>query len=119
MKTVLADTNIILWTFNGGPDFREAIDIAMPGAKVVIPSCVISELEKLNTTDSKAALRLCEQLDTANIGNGYADDMLLEAAKNGKIIATNDKELLKKLKNLNINALKIREKNKLIATEGL
>ena len=42
MKTVLADTNIILWTFNGGPDFREAIDIAMPGAKVVIPSCVIS-----------------------------------------------------------------------------
>ena len=45
--------------------------------------------------------------------------MLLEAAKNGKIIATNDKELLKKLKNLNINALKIREKNKLIATEGL
>ena len=32
MKTVLADTNIILWTFNGGPDFREAIDLAMPGA---------------------------------------------------------------------------------------
>ena len=119
MKTVLADTNIILWTFNGGPDFREAIDMAIPGAKVVIPNCVISELEKLNTTDSKAALQLCEQLDTADIGNGYADDMLLEAAKNGKIIATNDKELLKKLKKLNINALKIREKSKLIATEGL
>ena len=119
MKTVLADTNIILWTFNGGPDFREAIDIAIPGSKFVIPSCVISQLEKLNTTDSKAALRLCEQLDTANIGNGYADDMLLEAAKNGKIIATNDKELLKRLKKLNINALKIREKYKLITTEGL
>ena len=33
MKTVLTDTNIILWTFNGGPDFREAIAKAIPDAK--------------------------------------------------------------------------------------
>ena len=119
MKTVLTDTNIILWTFSGGPDFREAILEAVPGAKIKIPTCVIVELEKLNTKEAKTALNLCQKLESKNIGNGYADDMLIEAAKKGDIIATNDKELLNRLKTLKINALKIREKNKLVSTEGI
>ena len=118
MKTVLTDTNIILWTFNGGPDFREAIADTLPDAKIAIPSCVISELAKLKTKDAKAALEFCKDMDIMNIGNGYADDMLLAAAKNGNIIATNDRHLLDRLKKLKLNALKIREKNKLILTEG-
>ena len=44
--------------------------------------------------------------------------MLISAAKEGHIIATNDKDILKKLKSLKLNALKIREKNKMIFTEG-
>lgn len=119
MKTVLTDTNIILWTFSGGPDFREAISEAMPGAKIKIPTCVITELKKLNTKEAKAALDLCQKLENKNIGNGYADDMLFEAAKKGDIVATNDKDLLNRLKTLKINALKIREKNKLVSTEGI
>ena len=45
--------------------------------------------------------------------------MLIDAAKNGYLIATNDKEILSKLKFLKLNALKIREKNKLVSTEGI
>ena len=60
-----------------------------------------------------------EKIEITNIGDGYADDMLVEAAKGGNIIATNDKDLLNRLKILEINALKIREKNKLVSTEGL
>ena len=86
MKTVLVDTNIILWTFNGGPDFREAIANIAPNYNLVIPTCIMFELEKLNTKESLAA--------------------------------TNDKDILKKLKSLKLNALKIREKNKMIFTEG-
>ena len=56
MKTVLIDTNIILWTFNGGPDFREAILEVVPGAEIEIPTCVIKELEKLDTKEAKASL---------------------------------------------------------------
>ena len=119
MKNVLVDTNIILWTFSGGPDFREAILEAVPGSKISIPTCVIAELEKLDTKEAKTALKLCQKLEITDIGNGYADDMLVEAAKEGNIIATNDKELLNRLKTLKINALKIREKNKLVATEGI
>ena len=119
MKTVLADTNIILWTFSGGPDFREAISKAAPEWNLVIPSCVITELEKLESNDARAALKMCKTLEIIDIGNGYTDTMLIDAAKNGYLIATNDKEILSELKSLKLNALKIREKDKLISTEGL
>ena len=119
MKTVLADTNIILWTFSGGPDFREAISEAVPGWNIAIPSCVIAELEKLDSNDSKAALKMCKTLEIVDIGNGYTDTMLIDAAKKGYLIATNDREMLTELKSLKLNALKIREKNKLVSTEGI
>jgi len=119
MKTVLPDTNIILWTFGGGPDFREAIKEVMPGSSIAIPNCVIQELEKMNTKKAEAALQICNTLPTKDIGKGYADNMLIEAAKKGFTIATNDKYILTKLKLLKINALKIREKTKLVSTEGI
>jgi len=46
MNIVLPDTNIILWTFNGGIDFREAIISVAPGYKIMIPTCVLDELKK-------------------------------------------------------------------------
>ena len=52
MKEVLPDTNIILWTFSGGTDFREAIATAAPNFDIKIPTCVIDELKKLDTKRS-------------------------------------------------------------------
>lgn len=118
MKTILVDTNIILWTFSGGPDFREVIGDIAPNYKLVIPTCIMLELEKLNSKESLSALEMCKSLEKKNIGEGYADDMLISAAKRGHIIATNDKDILKKLKLLKLNALKIREKNRMMFTEG-
>ena len=117
MKTVLPDTNIILWTFNNGPNFKDEIERIAPEYQIKIPSCVISELKKLNNKQSKPALQLCESFEKIDIGNGYTDDMLLSAAREGYLIVTNDKEILNKLKKEKINALRIREKNKLIFTE--
>ena len=45
--------------------------------------------------------------------------MLIDAAKRGYLVATNDKEILSELKSLKLNALKIREKDKLVSTEGI
>ena len=67
MKTVLVDTNIILWTFSGGPDFRNAITEVAPGYDIAVPSCVISELEKLGTKQAKAALEYCKTLDRKSV----------------------------------------------------
>ncbi len=118
MKTVLVDTNIILWTFSGGPDFRNAITEIAPGYNVAVPSCVISELEKLGTKQAKAALEYCKTLDVIDVGEGYADKMLVSASENGYIIATNDKGLLEELEKRALNALRIRGKTRLIPTES-
>ncbi len=117
MKIVLPDTNIILWTFSGGIDFREAISSVAPDYQIMIPTCVLAELKKLGNKQSAAALSFCESMETIDIGNGYADDLLIKSAKKGHLIATNDKEILNHLKKERINALRIREKNKLIMTE--
>ena len=118
MKTVLVDTNIILWTFNGGPDFRNAIREIAPGYDVAVPSCIISELEKLGTKQAKAALKYCKTLDIINIGEGYADKMLVLASENGYVIATNDRGLLEELGKRGHNALRIRGKTQLLPTES-
>ena len=118
MKTVLVDTNIILWTFSGGPDFRDAITEVAPGYDIAVPSCVISELEKLGTKQAKAALEYCKTLDVIDVGEGYADKMLVSASENGYIIATNDKGLLEELEKKALNALRIRGKTRLIPTES-
>lgn len=117
MKIVLLDTNIILWTFNGGVDFREAISLVAPGHKIMIPSCVLDELKKLKNKQSTAAIEFCKKIETIDIGKGYADDLLVKSAEKGYLIATNDKEILHNLKEKGINALRTREKNKLIMTE--
>ena len=118
MKTVLVDTNIILWTFSGGPDFTNAITDVAPGYNVAVPSCVISELEKLGTKQAKAALKYCKTLDIIDIGGGYADKRLVLASENGYIIATNDKGLLEELGKRSLNALRIRGKTQLLPTES-
>ena len=56
-------------------------------------------------------------MEKVDIGKGYVDDLLIKSAREGKLIATNDKELLLRLKKEKINALRIREKNKLVMTE--
>tara|TARA_B100000579_G_C22776744_1_gene827001 strand:+ start:273 stop:632 length:360 start_codon:yes stop_codon:yes gene_type:complete len=117
MKIVLPDTNIILWTFGGGEDFREAISSAAPDYQIKIATCILDELRKLGSKQSKAALAFCKKMETIDIGKGYADDLLIKSAKKGHLIATNDKEILEHLRSERINALRIREKNKLVMTE--
>tara|TARA_B100001113_G_scaffold352635_1_gene354575 strand:- start:2059 stop:2415 length:357 start_codon:yes stop_codon:yes gene_type:complete len=118
MNIVLPDTNIILWTFSGGADFRDAIALAAPKYEIKIPTCVLDELKKLNTKKSMAALAFCSNMKSIDIGAGYTDDMLIESAKKGYLIATNDKEILLTLKSEGINALRLREKNKIIMMEN-
>ena len=118
MKIVLPDTNIILWTFNGGIDFREAVARVVPDYEIRVPTCVINELKKLKTKQSIAALAFCSKIKSIDIGIGYADDLLIESAKKGYLIATNDKEIILNLKKNRIKALRIREKSKLIIMEN-
>ena len=116
MRTVLVDTNIVLWMFNKGANFVEAIQEIAPGFDVAIPKCVISELEKLETKEAKTALKYCERMNILDIGAGYADEMLLNASEKGYVIATNDKQLLCQLAERKSTAIRIRGKKRLMIT---
>ena len=116
MKTVLVDTNIVLWMFDGGADFIEALQDVAPGFDVAIPNCVISELEKLGTKNAKAALKYCEKMNIIDIGSGYADERLLEASAKGYVIATNDKQILDQLTEKGRTTIRIRGKKRLMIT---
>ena len=116
MKTVLVDTNIVLWMFDGGADFIEALQDVAPGFDVAIPNCVISELETLGTKKAKPALKYCEKMNIIDIGSGYADEMLLEASAKGYVIATNDKQILEQLTERGTTAIRIRGKKRLMIT---
>ena len=118
MNIVLPDTNIILWTFSGGVDFREAIALVAPNHEIRIATCVLDELKKMKIKKSTAALAFCSKMKTIDIGTGYADDLLVKSAEKGYLIATNDKEILLSLKAKGINAIRIREKNKLTVMEN-
>tara|TARA_B100000902_G_scaffold57457_1_gene64346 strand:- start:11825 stop:12181 length:357 start_codon:yes stop_codon:yes gene_type:complete len=118
MNIVLPDTNIILWTFNGGVDFREAIALVAPKHEIRIPTCVLDELKKMKSKKSIAALAFCSKIESIDIGAGYADDLLVKSAKKGYLIATNDKEILLSLKEKGISAIRIRERNKLMIMEN-
>ncbi|OIR10236.1 MAG: hypothetical protein BEU05_01645 [Marine Group III euryarchaeote CG-Bathy2] len=97
MTLVFPDTNILLWPFAGGPDFREAINEAMPGCDIRIASCVLEELEMLGTHDAKSAAEFCQTMMVINLGIGGVDNVLLEAARRGAVVATNDRELINRI----------------------
>ena len=97
MTLVFPDTNILLWPFAGGPDFREAIIEALPDADIRIASCVVEELEMLGTPDAKSAAEFCQEMTIINLGIGGVDNVLLEAARRGAIVATNDRELIERI----------------------
>ena len=83
MRTVLVDTNIVLWMFNEGANFVEAIQDVAPGFDVAIPKWVTSCVEKLGTKEAKPALKYGDNINFVDIGTGYADEMLLNASEKG------------------------------------
>ena len=113
MTLVFPDTNIVLWPFADGPDFRDAINEALPGANIRIASCVLEELELLGTPDAKSACKLCQTLAVINLGLGDVDSVLLEAARRGAVVATNDRELIERIRSFGGKVLRPRGRHRL------
>ncbi len=86
----------------------------------IVPESIIEEIKKIKKTgsgkDKKAAsvalelAKKCEKTETQKDG----DDAIIEAAlKDESIVATNDSELIKRLKNNNIPVIFLKQKSHL------
>lgn len=115
MYTIVLDTNIILYTLKYKVDLLEELKrICNFNYEVKILDKTLKELE--NKSNGKLALSWINKkniklINTKN--SGYVDDLLLKLDKN-YIIATNDKDLKRKLRKKNHPIITLRQKKYLI-----
>lgn len=98
----LLDTNFILTCVRQKIDFFE--EIKLMGIQILIPEQVIAEIERLKKPESKLALALLQKnkFSKIDIGNGHVDRKIIQYLRDkpGIILATLDRELKAKVKNM-------------------
>jgi rRNA-processing protein FCF1 len=81
---------------------------------------IIEKQAGKNKTAAKIALKFIDQQRVSIVDTKdeilYVDDLLLKYGK-GKIVATNDIKLIKKLKEKNIDVLRLRQKKRVVIEE--
>jgi len=119
MKKIIFDTNFLMAVGQFKVDIFSEIDrIADFSYNLYILDGSIDELEKIEESQTgkhkdaaKLALSLIKRLNVLKTKGGHVDDLLLEQ---DAIIATQDKELIKRLKSKGRNVIQLRKKQYLI-----
>jgi len=119
MKKVLLDTNMLMIPGQFGIDIFEEIDkLINENYELVTLSSVISELRKISKKKSKdgraakVALELVKHKNIAVISskNKNVDEEIIKIVDKNTIVATNDIELERILKNKGIKTIYLRSK---------
>ncbi|MBU2100149.1 hypothetical protein KKG83_03065 [Candidatus Micrarchaeota archaeon] len=118
---VVLDTNMLLAVGELKIDVFSGIEKEIGKTEFFVPEEVIQELKKLkeeNKTKKKHAViaeKLIEKKCVVLEGKGKnADKKMIELAKKGFIIATNDKELRKKIKSQGFKTAFVRQKKVIV-----
>ena len=117
MKTILIDTNFLVEIIKFKINlFLELDRVCDFNFEVKILDKTISELEKINSKESKTAINLIKKkikiIKTKS--DKIVDDILVEIANENTIVATQDKLLKQRLKQKSIKTLIIRQKKYLV-----
>jgi rRNA-processing protein FCF1 len=123
---VILDTNALLMFFQFKLNLEAELDRLLGVYRVVIPSVVVTELEKLSTSvpEAKAALQLSKKYEiighdpnqlTNNKSGDNADLAIIALASQLKaIVVTNDKILRTNLKSKNLKTIYLKSKTHLV-----
>jgi rRNA-processing protein FCF1 len=112
---IIIDTSSILFGFANGKDIFELIKINYPNCRIIISKGVIRELNNIAKSTgrrgvyAKTALEAIKHksIDIIN-DNKNVDEWIYKYAQTTKAkVVTNDTELYKRLKDLNINCVKM------------
>ena len=128
---ILLDTNMLLLIASGLNVFEQIEEKLATRPIYIVLKPIIEELEKLTRKSqpsirrkAKFALEIakkyCKIIDIEASPKEKVDDIILEyATKHGVAVATNDKELRKKLRENGIPEIYLREEGMIIEIEGL
>jgi len=104
---VICDTSFLIHLSTHKIKNLDSVNTEIGQIQFVVPSAVLSELEKLSKTEEKkqdaiTTLELAQNLKTIEMPGKFADQAIIEhVRKHGGITATMDKELKNKIKSLN------------------
>jgi len=123
MKRIILDTNFLTIPYQFNIDIFEEIDRVVEGEyELITLDCVVDELEKLkktrgkNAAAAKVGLILIKEKNVKVIKTNEkkVDNVIYKIADNKTIVATNDRDLIKKLKNKNVKILYLRSKKHIV-----
>ena len=106
MFEVICDTNFLIHLSTRRIKNIDSANSEIGDFQYVVPLVVLNELQRLSTIpgkeqDASKTLEFVRNLKTIPISGKYADDAITEhVKKHGGIIATIDKDLKSKIKNL-------------------
>ena len=107
MVEVICDTSFLIHLATHKIKNLDSVNTEIGQIQFVVPSVVLSELEKLSKTqdkkqDATTTLEFAQNLKTIEMSGKFADQAIIEhVRKHGGITATMDKELKDKIKSLN------------------
>ncbi|HDD57481.1 MAG TPA: hypothetical protein ENF43_03075 [Thermoplasmatales archaeon] len=122
-KYVILDTNMILSIFEQSIDLKNSILNLIGKCEIVVPRTVLKELYLLSVhgkgkrkINAQSAIDYVERNFDIIENEGDTDTSLISLAKRLKaVVATNDRELRKKLRENSIPVLFLRERKKLVS----
>ncbi len=106
MVDVICDTNFLIHLSTFRIKNISNLDVEIGQISFVVPTVVISELTKLSEDPKKhqkaqSAIQYANKLEKIEINGKYADGAILQhVSDNGGIVATLDKELKSKVKEI-------------------
>ncbi|MEM4262108.1 MAG: twitching motility protein PilT [Thermoplasmata archaeon] len=110
---VVVDSNALLMPFQFKIDIQSEIERLVGKVEIVVPSCVLEELSRMNLSEAKGALKYAERFVIVK-SKEKGDRGVVEVAKERKgAVVTNDQELIKILRKLSIPVIRMRERQKL------
>ncbi|HIH25370.1 hypothetical protein J4476_01430 [Candidatus Woesearchaeota archaeon] len=99
MKTIILDTNFLIYCAKYKIDFFTEIDrICLFPYKIKILDTTIKELEKVKPKELGLIKKLIIRIEIIKAQESYVDTELIRLSKEGYIIATEDNLLKKQLK---------------------
>ena len=123
MKKIILDTNFLTIPYQFGIDIFEEIDRVVKGNyELTTLDCVVKELKKLKKSRgkeaaaAKVALFLIKEKNVRVIKTGEknVDIKIYRMADKNTIVATNDRDLRRRLKNKNVKILYLRSKKHIV-----
>ena len=112
---VILDTNALMMPFQFGINLTAELKRLLGTFEIIVPSSVIDELGDLRPKDmAKAAKTLASKFRTVK-SEGKGDQAVLSLAQElGAIVVTNDKLLIKALKELKLPVIQLRSRTHLV-----